>query len=259
MTSQRQILVLDSKFRTNPEDKDHLYKFKLNARIKFDGMIRLEQFIFQNSQYVFSSDKKTDKFIYTEEGQDGNPQDPVVISLKGMFDNTDTFVKYFNEVMSNNDIRIRMTYISALYEIKIQHLDGINFSLGDYYDDGTDVFPSSFMDLIGFKRLNQGANVYTNVNTPKLFSQRLIYISFPELGTYSITTKGINSSSKPYTYLVLSKPGFEIVSNINNTFANEFYVKDKEIDELSIRIHDSDGLPFANNKGNANFIIILSY
>ena len=58
---------------------------------------------------------------------------------------------------------------------------------------------------------------------------------------------------------MLSKPGFEIVSNINNTFANEFYVKDKDIDEFSVRIHDSDGLPFVNNKGNANFIIILSY
>ena len=155
----RQLLVLDSHFRTNPEDKDHLYKFKLNARIKFNAMIKLEQFIFQNSQYVFSSEKKSDKFIYTEEGED-----PVVINLKGMFDNTDSFVKYFNEIMSNNSIRIRMTYISALYEIKIQHLDGINFSLGDYYDDGI------FMDLIGFKKLNQGNNVYTNVNTPKLFS-----------------------------------------------------------------------------------------
>ena len=101
MTSQRQILVLDSKFRTNPEDKDHLYKFKLNARIKFDGMIRLEQFIFQNSQYVFSSDKKTDKFIYTENGEDGNPQYSVVINLKGMFDNTDTFVKYSGFKLEN--------------------------------------------------------------------------------------------------------------------------------------------------------------
>ena len=54
----RQLLVLDSKFRTNPEDKDHSYKFKLNGRIRFDGMIRLEQFIFQNSQYVFSSEKR---------------------------------------------------------------------------------------------------------------------------------------------------------------------------------------------------------
>ena len=150
----RQLLVLDTKFRTNPEDKDHLYKFKLNGRIRFDGMIKLEQFIFQNSQYVFSSEKKTDKFIYTED-----TNDPVVINLKGMFDNTDTFVKYFNEIMSNNDIRIRMTYIASLYEIKIQHLDGINFSLGEYYDDGT------MMELIGFKKLNQGANVYTNVNT----------------------------------------------------------------------------------------------
>ena len=128
-------------------------------------MIKLEQFIFQNSQYVFSSEKKSDKFIYTEEGEDGNPHDPVVINLKGMFDNTDSFVKYFNEVMSDNGIRIRMTYISSLYEIKIQHLDGVNFSLGEYYDEGI------FMDLIGFKKLNQGANVYTNVNTPKLFSR----------------------------------------------------------------------------------------
>ena len=142
-----------------------------------------------------------------------------------MFDNTDSFIKYFNELMSNDGIRIRMTYISSLYEIKIQHLDGINFSLAEYYDNGT------MMELIGFKKLNQGANVYTNVNTPKISSQRLIYISIPELGTYSITTKGLSSSSKPYTYLVLSKSGFEIVSNINNTFANEFYVKDKDIDD----------------------------
>src|SRR5690606_34895737 len=115
---ERNLLVLDSHFRINPEEKDHLYKFKLNARIRFNGMIKLEQFIFQNSQYVFSSEKKTDKFIYTEVDHD-----PIIINLKGMFDNTDSFVKYFNEIMSNNEIRIRMTYISALYEIKIQHLD----------------------------------------------------------------------------------------------------------------------------------------
>ena len=125
MFTQRQLPVSDSKFRTNPEDKDHSYKFKLNGRIRFNGMIRLEQFIFQNSQYVFSSEKKTDKFIYTEDSQGHT------INLKGMFDNTDSFVKYFNEIMSDNGIRIRMTYISSLYEIKIQHLDGVNFSLGN--------------------------------------------------------------------------------------------------------------------------------
>ena len=97
MISQRQLLVLDSKFRINPEDKDHLYKFKLNARIRFNGMIKLEQFIFQNSKYVFSPEKKSDKVIYTE---DGNL--PATINIKGMFDNTDTFVKYFNETMSSN-------------------------------------------------------------------------------------------------------------------------------------------------------------
>ena len=94
MHPQRQLLVLDSKFRTNPEDKDHLYKFKLNARIRFNGKIELEQFIFQNSQYVFSPEKKSDRFTYTEEGNL-----PVTISIKGMFDNTDAFVKGFNEVM----------------------------------------------------------------------------------------------------------------------------------------------------------------
>ena len=250
MTSQRQILVLDSKFRTNPEDKDHLYKFKLNARIRFNGMIKLEQFIFQNSQYVFSPEKRSDKFIYTEEGND-----PINININGMFDNIDAFVKGFNDVMSINGIQIRMKYTASLYEIKILRNDNqdTKFSLEEYYDDGT------FMDLIGFRRSNEGSNVYTNINTPKLFSQRIIFISIPELGTYSITTRGINSSSKPYTYLVLSKPGFEIVANINNTFANEFYVNDRDIDELSVRIHDSDGLPFVNNKSNANFIIVLSY
>ena len=210
MQQQRQLLVLDSKFRINPEDKDHLYKFKLNGRIRFNGMIKLEQFIFQNSQYVFSSEKKSDKFIYTEEGGE-----QIFVNIKGMFDNIDTFVKRFNEIMTNNGIQIRMKYTTHLYEIQIQHLNGIKFTLEEYYDGGT------FNELIGFKRLNQGSNVYTNVDTPKLFSQRLIFISMPELGTYSINTKGINSSSKPYTYLVVSKPGFEIVANINNTFANE--------------------------------------
>jgi len=36
-------------------------------------------------------------------------------------------------------------------------------------------------------------------------------------------------------------------------------VNDQDVDEISVRIHDSDGLPFVNNKGKANFIIVLSY
>ena len=87
-----------------------------------------------------------------------------------MFDNIDAFVKGFNEVMLSNGLQIRMKFTASLYEIQIQHLDGTNFSLEEYYDDGT------FMDLIGFRRLNQGSNFYTNINTPKLFSQRLIFI-----------------------------------------------------------------------------------
>jgi len=70
--------------------------------------------------------------IYTEEGNG-----PITINIKGMFDNTDTFVKYFNGVMSSNGHGIRMKYTASLYEIKIQHLDGTNFSLEEYYDDGT--------------------------------------------------------------------------------------------------------------------------
>ena len=152
--------------------------------------------------------------------------------------------------MNNHSLgRIKITYSNILYEFQIQHLDGKEFSLEEYYNDG------NFMDLLGFNHSIQGANAYTNINVPKLFAQRPIYILIPEIGTYSTIAKGM----KPYTFLVLSKPGFEIVSNINNTFDNSFYVKDKELDELTIRIHDSDGLPFVNNKGNANFILILSY
>ena len=55
--------------------------------------------------------------------------------------------------------------------------------MDDYYDDGI-MTGISFLTLIGFKNLNQGANVYTNVNTPKPFSQRLIYISIP--GTWNV-------------------------------------------------------------------------
>ena len=55
----------------------------------------------------------------------------MTINLKGMFDNTDSFVKHFNEVMTGAGIR-RMKYIASLYELQIQHLDGINFSLEEY-------------------------------------------------------------------------------------------------------------------------------
>ena len=86
-------------------------------------MLKLEQFIFQNSQYVFSPEKKSDKIIYTEDGKL-----PATIIIKGMFDNTDAFVKGFNEIMSSNGFQTRMKYIASLYEIQIQHLGGTNFS-----------------------------------------------------------------------------------------------------------------------------------
>ena len=111
------------------------------------------------------------------------------------------------------------------------------------------------MQLIGYNKVNQGVNVYTNVNIPKLFSQSLTYIAIPEFGTVN----AITNNSIPYTFTVLSQQGFEIVSNVNNTFDNSFYVSDKNLDELTVRIKGSDGLPFVNNKGNANVILVLSY
>ena len=65
--SQKQLLVLDSKYRTNAENTDgDAFKFKLTKNIKINGLVRLEQFLFQSSQYVFSSEKKSNKFIYTD-------------------------------------------------------------------------------------------------------------------------------------------------------------------------------------------------
>lgn len=142
-----------------------------------------------------------------------------------------------------------MTYTQALYEIKIQHTAGQNCSFKEYYDDGI------FMDLLGFIKTNTGNNVYTNVNIPRLFSQTLIYITIPELGVYNTYTQG----SKPYAYLIACQPGFEIIANINQSFENSFIVSDKTLDEITIQIRDCNGLPFINNKGDSNFIMILSY
>ena len=240
---QKQILILDSKYRTNFEDTDgQEYKFKLTKNIKFNGYVRLEQFLFQNSQYVFSNQKRSDKFIYTD--YQGNI---TIITLQGKFDTTNDFVKRFNELTST--LNIKMQYTPYLYEFQIQHLNGNIFNLSEYYDDGI------FMQLIGFNKVNQGSNVYTNINIPKLFSQSLTYIAIPEFGTLN----AITLNSIPYTFTVLSQQGFEIVSNINNTFDNSFYVSDKNLDELTVRIKGSDGLPFVNNKGNANVILVLSY
>ncbi len=53
-----------------------------------------------------------------------------------------------------------------------------------------------------------------NVNVPKLFANNLIFLSLPEIGTH-VTTQ-------PFTFLALSQGGFEVASNIKNTFANQF-------------------------------------
>ena len=240
---QRQLLILESKYRTNPQDTNGSeYKFKLKTNINVNGTVRLEQFIFQNSQYTFSSDKKSDKFIFTD-----NAGIPTTITIQGKFDTIDDFVKRFN--ILTDDLNIKMEYTPYLYEIKIMHKQAQTFSLSEYYNDGT------FMNLIGYNKVNQGQSSYSNIDTPKLFSQNLIYISIPELGMYNVTTK----DSRPFTFAVVTQQGFEVVSNINNTFANSFYVSNKNLDELSVRICSSDGLSFVNNKGNANFVMIISY
>ena len=112
---QKQILVLDSKYRTNIEDTDgQEYKFKLTKNIRFNGTVRLEQFLFQNSQYVFSNQKRSDKFIYTD-----NQGNIATITLQGKFDTTNDFVKRFNELTSI--LNIKMQYTPYLYEFQIQH------------------------------------------------------------------------------------------------------------------------------------------
>jgi hypothetical protein len=243
--SGRQLLTLDSRYRTNPEDiNGFVYKFKLNKNLKVDGSIRLEQFIFQNSQYVFSEQKGTNKLMIDVSGEtfEGQGRDKV-ITIEGTFDTVDAFVKRFNEIMIAELLQIRMIYTAYLYEFRILHTDGLSFKLNG----------QGFLDLIGMSP-GQNQSSYTNTKVPKLFSQTMIYISLPEFGTYPTVTK----DSRGYTFLVLSKPGFEIISNSQQMYS-EFYVGSKELDELTVQIRGEDGKAFTNNKGNANFIIVLSY
>ena len=145
-----------------------------------------------------------------------------------------------------------MIYTPHLYEIKILHNTGLNFTFKEFYLDGT------FMNLLGFNRINTGSNTYTNLNIPRLFSQTLIYITLPELGVYNTYTK----DSKPYPFVIASQPGFEIVANFNSTFENVFHVSNKDLDEITVQIRDNLGMSYINNinnKGDTNFIMILSY
>ncbi len=141
---------------------------------------------------------------------------------------------------SVSTIKIKMVYYPHLFEMRIQSLNGALFELKD--DDG-------FLSLLGFKA-GIGIN-HKNVNVPKLFANNLIYISLPEIGTHIDT-------SQPFTFLALSQGGFKVVSNINNTFANQFKASNKSLDEITVYISDDDGI-FINNKGDANFIMVLSY
>ena len=64
----RQLLVLDSKYRTNPEEKEHEYKFKLNTKMKINGIIRLEQFVSRiHSMFLTQRRKAINLYIQQEE------------------------------------------------------------------------------------------------------------------------------------------------------------------------------------------------
>ncbi len=93
------------------------YKFKLNKRIQLNGTIRLEQFVFQNSQYTFSEEKMTNKFFI----------DNTEYEILGKFDTVDAFVKLFNTLNPN----IKMEYFPHLFEMRIQSLKGVPFELND--------------------------------------------------------------------------------------------------------------------------------
>ncbi len=77
------------------------YRFKLNKRIHLNGIIRLEQFVFQNLQYTFSQEKKTNKFFI----------DNTEYEILGKFDTVDVFVKHFNTLNPN----IKMVYYPHLF------------------------------------------------------------------------------------------------------------------------------------------------
>lgn len=101
---QKQLLILESRYRTNTQDTNGSeYKFKLKTNININGTVRLEQFIFQNSQYTFSADKKSNKFVFTS-----NTGVPTTITIQGKFDTIDDFVKRFNVVTAG--LNITMIY-----------------------------------------------------------------------------------------------------------------------------------------------------
>lgn len=245
MKRNTSILVLDSRYRYNKEDNSgYEYKFKLNRTLKLSGNVKLEQFVFQNSQYTFSSENKSNKFIFENITV---PSGPIPITITGTFNNIDDFLKAFNDAV--NPYNITLSFNKQLYELTLRHSYGYQFKFNEFYDNG------GFMNMIGFNKINEGSTSYTNVNIPKLFSQSLIYITIHEIGLINTFVE----NSKPYTFAITTQSGFEISYSQNNTFENTFYVDNRETDVLTIQIRNNDGLPFYNDKGDASFILILSY
>jgi hypothetical protein len=242
----KQTIVLDSRYRINPEVTDgSIYKFRTSTHLNFKSTVRMEQFIFQNSQYVFSDEKGTSTLNFTINNQE------TTVKFYGTFTTVDDFIKAFNKTMDDNQLpNIRISYNVFLNESQIQNTDQKVFTLSG----------KGFLDLLGYQDNLQGQMFYKNTNVPKLFNQDLIYITIPELGYYTSVIKGISGgTTMNYTFMVLSPPGFQITSTYNNTFENDFYTGVKSLDELSVIIRGPDGKAFVNNKGNASFIIILSF
>ncbi len=84
----------------------------INKRIQLNGIIILEQFVFQNSQYTFSEEKKTNKFFI----------DNTEYEILGKFDTVDAFVKHFNTLNPN----IKMVYYPHLLVVVGESSDSVS-------------------------------------------------------------------------------------------------------------------------------------
>ena len=240
----RSILLLDSRNKINNDSDGYEFRFKLNKYIDMKGKVKIESFVFQNSEYVFSSKNKSDKFVFenltTETG-------PIIVCITGTFTDATSFVQKFNSLMSIYNVK--MTYTPELYEFKVMHTGGNLIRFDDFYGES-----GNFMTLIGFQTTNTGSSFYTNTRIPKMFSYQNIFIYIPEFGTYDCYTSG----SKPFTFLIHSKPSFETVIKNNETYSYELR-KPITVGELTVQLRNDSGHTFLNAKEDINFKLVLSY
>lgn len=242
----RKQILLDSRYNLSPDVNNKGYSFKFDKVIEMSaGELRIENFIFQNSEYVFSSanERKTERFIFQNVTQDGPLYD---FTIKGTFADANSFLSKFNSLLTSHNVK--MTYNAEELEFKIFHTGGDVFKFSDYYDDG------KFMEMLGFEHTNEGANFYVNTKIPKLFSTQNLFIYMDEIGAYDGQVVGI----QPYTFVIQTKPSFETIINNNETYAFPLAFP-LSIKNLTIHLKNDSGLSFSNVKSNANFKMVLSY